>query len=798
MLLLPMKKITTAIRLTMVLSAVLLSASPLTAQKKRGTTPRKPLPASTQPATATPTFDTLLADDSYKVYGEVRGVGQLIRSPAANDLLDPLLKFGGPPKEFKTVLKWLDAHADVLTGSRMLVAGWPTKTDLPAVLIAIEFSSPEEAQKFEPELRRFMPTIAPKPAPTPTLSADQPATVSIPSPGPASASNSAIPYHITHVGSLVLLSDKAFTFRDLKPRRAKLLAENPNFAAARNRFSTESVFVYVDVKAIEKEDHDRRKKMEEDEQRRVEEEAKQPKLEAPAEVDEFKITTVPRAPIAIGSPPPPPDEEAILTTPEPTSTAEVNPQDAALGSGQDSQLANTLMFSLYGAFFMGQPKWPEGVAAGVAFEGDAYVARVLILSGPENKPLPVPFFPQFISGPPMAPQGPGILPADSDLFVSASLDYPQMYDQLLKTISNLNERSREPSSQTVSSGLPVSPFAEYEKKLGLKIKDDILPLLGNEISFALLPKVANDNSTKETATPADNDPPKITSPDPEPVIAIALKDKDAVSRLLPKIIESLAGKSANLLSQTERKDDTEITTYGGVLSYAFVGNFLIISPTPGATKRAVTSYLNGETLSGNSHFRNATRWQFRETLAQVYTAPALIGTYALGGNPANPANEKMAELLSRLNPDIEPLTYALSNEGSGPLHELHVPRNLMLLLVASMASDATAPSSNGNETITKNNLRILVSVEEEFKATTGDGRYGSLDELLKAGLISKDIFDHGYKIEFAVSGSKFEVTAVPLEYGKTGVLSYFIDESLVLRGGDHGGGPATISDPPVR
>jgi hypothetical protein len=48
-----------------------------------------------------------------------------------------------------------------------------------------------------------------------------------------------------------------------------------------------------------------------------------------------------------------------------------------------------------------------------------------------------------------------------------------------------------------------------------------------------------------------------------------------------------------------------------------------------------------------------------------------------------------------------------------------------------------------------------------------------------------------------LSGNKFEATAVPIEYGVTGTLSYFIDESGVLRGGDHGGGAATLADQPV-
>jgi hypothetical protein len=71
--------------------------------------------------------------------------------------------------------------------------------------------------------------------------------------------------------------------------------------------------------------------------------------------------------------------------------------------------------------------------------------------------------------------------------------------------------------------------------------------------------------------------------------------------------------------------------------------------------------------------------------------------------------------------------------------------------------------------------------------------------LISEGLVSKELIrNYGYKIEVTVSSNKFEVSAVPVEYGKTGKSSYFLDESSVLRSGDHGGGPATISDKPVQ
>ncbi len=796
--LLPMKKSTIAARLTRIVLAVALSAAPLTAQK-RGTAPRKPAPAPTvaQPTETIPTFDTLLADDSYKVYFEVRGVGQLIRSSAVNDLLEPVMKIGGPPKEFRTALKWLDAHAESLAGSRLFVASWPTQPNLPAVLMAIEFASPEEAQKFEPQLRRFMPILAPTPEPTPSPSPGQPnaATAQPVQPQTATAS---LPYRILQVGSLVLVSDKPFAFRDLKPRHAKLLAEDQNFVMARNRFASESLFLYVDVKAIEKEDQERRKKVAEEDERRIEEERNRIKQDqAAAQVDEPTIVAATELPSPDEPPPPAANAAATLSASAPAQTNTI-----VTPSGQernpDSALMSTLMYSVYGGIFGGQPKWPEAVAAAVAFEGDAYVVRALILSSAENKNVAVPFFPQFISGPAVIPGSPSVLPADADLFVSASLDYPQIYDGLLKTIASMNERSGPYSMQTVNAGPPASPFAEYEKKLGLKIKDDVLPLLGNELAVALVPRSTSEDAANSSASPATDSQQKIKTYDPDPLIAIAVKDKEAVRRLIPKLIESLGFKGAGLLAQTERKDDTEITTYANVLSYAFVGDFLILSPNPDATKRAVASYLNGETLSASSHFRNASRWQSRQVLALVYVAPALVQRYGLTGNLTGPGNEKIAELLSRLNPTIEPLTYSLSNEGSGPLHELHVPKNLLLLMVASISNDAGAAPLKANEAAAKSELRTLVSAEATYRATAGDGRYGTLDELIKAGLISKEAIErYGYEIELIVSANKFEATAVPLEYGKSGNFSYFVDESAVVRGGDHGGGPATISDSPL-
>ncbi|MGI9066390.1 MAG: DUF3352 domain-containing protein [Pyrinomonadaceae bacterium] len=797
------------------IGTVVLLASPVVAQQKRSTPPKKP--AIRQAAQPIPTFDNLLAADSYRIYGEVRGVGALIRSQAVKDLLDPvmMLTAGGPPKELRRTLKWLNAHAEVLAGSRMLIAAWPARPRLPTVLIAIEFSSVEEAQKFEPELRGFIPTLIPTPTPSPTsspaASTDQALLKRAPSnPSQKPEEPTSPPFQMKQAGSLVLMSDQPFAFRDLAPRGSKLVGEDPNFATARNRFAAESLFLYVDVTSIEKEQREQFQKAEEEARRRAESEAANPtkQEESPIEAD---AREVPLPEVISATAPPPPSAEPVLSgSPQVTLGTEAQSSGGATLSagpmeGSDSGYG---FISMFGLLFGGQPKWPEAIAAAIAFEGDGYVLRTLIINGDENRNDAIPFVPLFATGPPLVLASPSIFPADIDLFVAVSLDYNQIYQGMKKTFADAQESSRKFSAQRISGPTPAvdaqpeSPFAVYEKTLGLKIKDDLLPLLGNELAIAIprkKPQPAPANSpTPETKQPEeDNGGQVVRAPDQTPIIAISVKDKEAVRRLIPRIVESLGFKGANLFAQTEKRDATEITSYANIFSYAFVGDFLVLTPDPKLTRHVVDAYLNNETLSSDSHFRNSTRWQPRQVQGQVYAGAALLDLYDPFANIAT-VNEKMRNLLSRLNPVIEPLTYALSNDGLGPLHELHLPRNLLMFMIAGITSQANESPIVTNESIAQSLLRTIGAAQATFHSGKGDGRYGTLDELAKEGLISRDLFEkYGYKIGVTILSNKFEATAVPLEYGTTGRRSFFIDETGVLRGGDHGGGAATLSDKPI-
>jgi hypothetical protein len=259
-------------------------------------------------------------------------------------------------------------------------------------------------------------------------------------------------------------------------------------------------------------------------------------------------------------------------------------------------------------------------------------------------------------------------------------------------------------------------------------------------------------------------------------------------------------KGASRMAQIEKREDTELVSYADAFAYAMIGNFLIVSPDIKAVRHVVDSYLKHETLSSNTNFRNYTRWQPRQVLGQVYLSPALMENYnSFGRDATAQISEQLRDFLMMVSPVAQPVTYAIVNEGQGPLHELHVPKNLLMMMVAGISADSNQPPMVRNEAMTHGKMLTIASAQETYKSSQGAGRYGSLDELIKEGLISKEqVESPDYKIEITVTGNGFEVSAVPVEYGKTGRLSFFLNESGVLRAGDHAGGPATGADKPVQ
>jgi hypothetical protein len=223
----------------------------------------------------------------------------------------------------------------------------------------------------------------------------------------------------------------------------------------------------------------------------------------------------------------------------------------------------------------------------------------------------------------------------------------------------------------------------------------------------------------------------------------------------------------------------------------------VVSGEPATTRYVVDSYLKHETLSGDGQFRNSTRWQPKPQQGQLYISPSLMEGYKIWAQqPSTLVNDQTREFLVRASTVAQPITYSLSNEGLGPLHELHIPKNLVLMAVAGISGESNPPPTVQNERTAIGVMYQLAQAEMAYKKT--NGTCATLEQLSAANMFPKETLERvQYKFELTVSGDKFELSAVPLEYGKSGKLSLFIDQTFTLRGGDRSGTAATASDPPI-
>jgi hypothetical protein len=172
--------------------------------------------------------------------------------------------------------------------------------------------------------------------------------------------------------------------------------------------------------------------------------------------------------------------------------------------------------------------------------------------------------------------------------------------------------------------------------------------------------------------------------------------------------------------------------------------------------------------------------------------------YRTWAEKTSQVSDPTREFLTRLSAVAHPITYSLSNEGFGPLHEVHLPKNLVLMAIAGISGEGNPTPERQNEGLVVGLMYTIAHVQEQYRKDKGAGSYGTLEQLMAAELLPKEMVENsGYRFEVIVTGDKFEVFAVPAEYGKTGKRSYFIDQTRVLRGGDRNGASASSSDPPV-
>src|SRR5205085_11622616 len=95
-------------------------------------------------------------------------------------------------------------------------------------------------------------------------------------------------------------------------------------------------------------------------------------------------------------------------------------------------------------------------------------------------------------------------------------------------------------------------------------------------------------------------------------------------------------------------------------------------------------------------------------------------------------------------------------------------------------------------------LMRLIGMEAIY-AQANNGAFGELKALVAAGLMSDDMIDpklSGYAFRLTISGKTYVATAEPAHYGRTGKLSYWMDQTGAIKSADNGGKPITRSERP--
>jgi hypothetical protein len=836
------------------------SATAKPAPPASATTKPTPTPAADEKSTPAVTFDTLLPADAYGIYAEMHAVGRHAGSQEIAQLLAPFTFEGSDaPDELLALYEFIKSHADALMTSRLMFATMPARANVPDTLLALDMPSAEEARKFVPELRQFVAAnIEPQPQTAPVLTmttSTTSATLVTPNAprrrgnrsraraAAATAENAsdaarvkrpAVPqFQIKRAGSLIVMSGANFAFKDLHRAEQALLVNEPGFQAARTRFSADTLFVYFNTVRMNSSTK-RMIEKHEKEWRRIEEEAAKERARRgeksdPIVEDETAVlsggngnmnvrpdgngnisvtmsgnTNMANTNAAATTPedaPPPPAEP----TPSPLSEKELEEERRL---DQSRRFTETLGALVFGGRGGGNDSWPESIGVGASLEGDSLVVRGLFVSGSEDQPLrPIPFLPVVLSGPSIAAEATAVMPASMDIFLSVSLDLPQMYDY----VASLMKIADLLPAQEEGNGKFAEQLTAFEKANNFRIREDLLAALGNEIAVGL----PGNQFFGGRAAPrtADGDAATASAPPPPsgPIVVVALNDRESLQKLLPRVLHAVGFAGATEQSIVEKHGQVEVLTFSnGTL--AFIDRFLVGTPDAATMRRVTDAYNNGETLANNERFRDATSWQSRQAVGQVYVASEMLkGMFAdITKSIEDIDNPALRAHLMRLDPDPGSVTHVATRESNGLMHELRLPKNLLALFTASQVVSQKLSTIRNNESMAQWKLRMLHDMQKAYIAN--HGRYGTVEELRgtaknsndpDADSVSARIDDEiytsleldGYDIEVFVSGDKFEATATPTGYPKLGRKSFYIDQTGSLRGADTGGKPATESAP---
>jgi hypothetical protein len=781
-------------------------------------------------------IEEMLAADTYSAYTEVRRVGTLAQTEELKTAVASLGLYGGvETKPLTDLYKFVLDNAEALGESRFFAAYMPARVGVPQVLVAVELESPEAAVAFEPKFRRLLgeqvrevrkaidpASVKPEPPAQAQAGARQRTETKPPAPD----------FALKRVGRWLIAADSPFTLKGLGGEEGEQrLADSTRFQSVRGRFANDALFIYVDTNVAQQGWALQMQRANEAQAAA----AKQPEVIAPTrsadgsrvEMGAMEVkpveptpqaTTITQTPTlsATITPPQSDAQEQEAPTPAPIPEDGLMLEDVtAPVEGRkhielevvkppeptEEELAVRGLSGVIQSLWGGAPRIPGAVALGVGLDRGALAVRLAVENTPDGTIALIPFLPNLVSGPPVTGETAAVAPADSELFFAASLDWTQVYNSTLGTAAinpsgamfredvegDEGKGTREPTAE--------QSIAAIEKLFGFKFKEDLLPALGNEVAFSM-PLNAGDFGIR-----ASRSEEKKEEVDAEPgfLYIASLNNPDKVREILPRVLVAFGLVEPSATGRPpEKRAGFEIRAAGS-LSYSIINNFLVLGE-PKAVRHCIDSYDSRQTLAASNAYRDSTAWQAKQKLAHVFISDTIMksineATRKRSGASTDPV---IVALLTQMETaESAPASYEATNEGDVVVHEMRVPLSLIKSYVLAMTVAVKDAPITTNEAMATYALNTIAYAESSYKDEKKKGRYGTLEELAAEKLLENGFMEHlEYKIELSASGDKFEATATPKSYGKTGRLSFFVNESGTVRAADHKGQPATPDDPP--
>jgi hypothetical protein len=449
----------------------------------------------------------------------------------------------------------------------------------------------------------------------------------------------------------------------------------------------------------------------------------------------------------------------------------------------------------------------DALGVALTLENDAVILRALMITPPGTASSPIPFLALPISGPAQASEAATYLPADTDVFITASLDLGRLYEETVARAKAYEKMAMDTEDRGQDQGRESafeSQIAAFEKANGIRVRDELLAAFSNEIAIGLPASYLSE-------TPFGRVSLKSQVAQTGPVFLIGVRNRELLQAKLKSVLEALNMKKPADKGVIEKHGDIEITSYSQS-AVAFINNYLIIGTNAATVRRVIEARAKNETLATNRDFHSYMQWQPRETIAQVYVSgPVLKGLFRDPATRSESLDDQTKAFLARFRFEPEPVTYAAWAEGLGAAYELRLPKKLVMRVLSEISADEMRSRIPRNEMQVQNLLQWFGQIERIYH--TANGRYATLEEL-KSFRRTKEVSgngsdfemtfpglesleSYGYKFDLTVSGNGYEVTATPIEYGKKGKLSFYLDQSGEVRKGDHGGQPATVKDKPL-